>query len=298
MLNSRKCQKNIAWILIALGLFHCTKPYLNKEELSPLPKLPDVPGYTKLPHPEGFDLSDVYAVFHDRKAPKRQTLLDCDKDQRALAERTKSKDEIARGSRELVSNNPELMHWCFYDRILRSQEETHAKDLLLDRQKTVISHYRFLTPIANGFRIEFNDTRYIRWAIHHYQNLSNWLFYRSLTLKPDAMDHLLNGVDNLHALHKKSNPPDIRNQPVLEKYKISEKSALPLEIQNDLKELEAAAADAQTIEVAPLESPVTPTQAPALAQDPAPASKQRAPAELEEIPVEPTKVEGDYFDSE
>jgi hypothetical protein len=291
---SKKRHTSITPIVIALSVYRCSNPSTHTQEMTPFPKLPEVPNYTQLPHPEGFDLTDLQAIFHTHGAPKRESLIHCDNDLRLLLDRTKSRTEAEKGARELVTNGPEQMHWCFYDQIIRSQEDAQTKDLLLDRQKSVVFYFRFLTPIANGFRIEFNDTRYLRWAIHHYQNLSNWLFYRSLVLKPDSVDNLLSGVNNSHALFKKPSILEAGQQTVLGKYKLESETAnmglppLDESMQQELTELEKTVE--KTAEKIAETPPSTPVPTPTPARVPA--------AKLEEIPVESSETQGDYFDSE
>jgi len=190
-------------------------------EVDALPPLPEVPEFTKVIHPNGFDFSDVEAIFLTAGAPARETLIDCDESYNGLVQATQSKLERDRGLREMVQKNPIHYHWCFYSKILDLHAQLKKEQFLADRQKKVVGAFSFLAPLANVFKLEYNDTRYLRWAIYDYQVLSTWIFHRQMVMAPATVDRLLDGMENSRTLYREpSQNPGVSSGSVLEKYNL------------------------------------------------------------------------------
>ena len=202
----------------------------NEETPSPPPpasgdsKNP-IPALVGIPHPAGSDLGDVERLFLEKHAPDRETLKDCDQSFKKLTAATQSKEEIEEGAHELVRTDPVLFHWCFFSKIL-DLEKLLKKDAYLDeRQKTVLETFAFLSPIAQGYRIEFRDSRYLRWAVSHYRKLSETVFFRRVELNPEMTSTLVQAENPFEGWRA----PAAKN-PILEKYKIILKPEAPTRV--------------------------------------------------------------------
>lgn len=172
-----------AWLL---GVGGC-----STTELKPVP-VPTLaaPDYIRVPHPAGFDLVDVRAIFATREAPAPETLKDCSADFLKLKSVVRTADELQRGTRELVKNDPVRFHWCFYGKLLELEASLKATDYLDVRQKSVLSTYEILVPVAKAYLKEYRDSRYLRWAIRHYRNLSQFVFFQKLDQTPQMTAEL------------------------------------------------------------------------------------------------------------
>jgi len=162
-----------AWLL---GIGGC-----STTELKPAPA-PTVaaPDYVRVPHPAGFDLTDVRAIFASREAPAPDTLKECQADFLKLKSVVRTTDELQRGTRELIKNDPVRYHWCFYGKILELEASLKSTDYIDVRQKSVLATYDVLVPIAKAYMKEYRDSRYLRWAIRHYRNLSEFVFFQKV----------------------------------------------------------------------------------------------------------------------
>lgn len=181
----------------------------------PLPEEP--PPLVVVPHPAGFDMGDVRAIFNEKGAPPPESFKDCDADFRKLMSLTQSRVELGQGAREFVQHDPVKYHWCFYTKILELENGLQKDSYLDERQKRVLETYDFLVPIAHGFQAEFHDSRYLRWAIQRYRRLSEWVFFRRVELSPQATVEL-SAIENPFALWRQ---PNDDQKPVLEKYGLS-----------------------------------------------------------------------------
>src|SRR5690606_23515181 len=140
-------------------------------------KIPEVPEYVKVPHPTAFDLTSLRAIFSSPLAPQNVTTAftdKCDLEYRKLLEASNSKEERQKGAIELVSSDPERMHWCFYGKISKLQETLQTDTTWGQRQKEVLKTFMFLSPIANAFLAAYHDSRYLRWATQYYGKISEW----------------------------------------------------------------------------------------------------------------------------
>ncbi len=163
----------LLYFLLILGGCASTK-------VGPLPAMPEPPDYTQVSHPEGLDLADLKALFFKKNVPTLESLDSCDADFKKLTALTQSKEEIQKGTEELVQLNPIHYHWCFYGKFILLEDFFKTQTYLEERQKAVLETFSFLAPVGKAFYIEFHDSRYLRWAIYRYRQLSDFVFYRKL----------------------------------------------------------------------------------------------------------------------
>ena len=183
------------------------------------PILPEGPSYLSVPHPQGYDLSEVGAIFRAAQAPNAESLKECDKDFKELKRVVTAPDEVERGVRELVEADPVHYHWCFYQKIASMVQMVEAKEAgIRDRQKAVLDTYDFLAPVAKAYRIAFSDTRYQRYAVVRYRELSPWVFYRQVEMTPQSTSDLLVGVAQPFGALRA--PAEVPGNTVLERYGI------------------------------------------------------------------------------
>ncbi len=246
-----------------------------------MPILPEVPDYVGMAHPSGMDRADLQAIFLTESAPRPDALLQCDGNFQKLKKASNSFDEVQRGALEMVSADPVKYHWCFYYKMTELDSDLSQTVLLKERQRIAIASYFFLAPIAKAFRQEFNDTRYLRWAMQNFQKMSEWLFYRRLDITPQAKNEWLSGLEGPISL----TPKDFSGQSIMQKYSIKENPvAKPL-----LKSNSAAGnAATEALMKDPVMQPLQTESAPS----------ERAPASTPPSPADSKAFEEDLFAEE
>lgn len=163
--------------------------------LTEVPTLPNIPEYVKIPHPAGYELSDLRALFFSPLAPQgvQGEFADtCDDEFKKLTEVTKSRDDLKLGATELVTNDPERMHWCFYSKLNKLQMVLNSDATWSTRQKKVLETYKFIGPISVAFTDVYHDSRYARWASTYYSKISEWVFFKKVAPSEDATLFMVN----------------------------------------------------------------------------------------------------------
>lgn len=206
--------------LLCGGSFSCTTA-----EVRPLgPPVAVPPEYVSAPHPRGYELGDLRALFLDAKAPKLESVAGCDADFRKLRELTTIDDEIREGTREMVKRFPAQYHWCFYGKLIELENSFKAEGYIDQRQRNILTTYAFLVPLARAFMHVYKDSRYLRWSVQHYRHLSEWNFYRRLELSPETTSELVE-TSNPFGLWKEPAAPEEKS--VLGKYNLGGVSQPP-----------------------------------------------------------------------
>lgn len=215
-----------------LQLEACT----TTELVTPLP--PNPPTYVQVPHPQGAQISDLFAIFTEPGAPVLATYpKTCDSAFKKLKSLTRSKKEFEDGVLELVKRNPVHHHWCFYAKLLELENSLKTETFVDVKQKRLLDTYEYLVPIAKVFESQFHDTRYLRIAVIRYRKASEWVFFRKLDLTPEGTADLVQPT-NPFGLWKDSVP----QYSVLEKYNIIEAAA-----QNPASALESTYKDDEPV---------------------------------------------------
>lgn len=260
-------------------------------ELTPQPiPTAKTPDYVQVPHPAGFTIGDVQALFVGNNALSKEAIQSCDADYRKLREATQSEDELRQGARELVKQDPVKYHWCFYGKIVELEEVLKTGAFIDEKQKKVLDTYSFLVPIARSYMKEFQDSRYTRWAIRHYRHLSQIVFLQKVDQTP-AMTAELVEVNNPFGLWRE--PASKRS--ILEKYHIgsgpeASPSAVPMLIPPmeapQSAAAEPAAGASPAVETAPVaETPPAVEAAPIAETAPAAEAVPAAQPEVERYPA-------------
>ena len=200
----------LGWIL---GFGAC-----STTQVQPLAILPETPPpYIQVPHPAGLDFGDLLAIFAEKGAPSPDAFKDCDSEFTSLRAKTQSREELLQGARELVRRDPVRYHWCFYSKLYDMDLQLKSAVYLDERQKLVLDRYLFLTPVARAFQVEFNDSRYLRWAVSRYRNVSEHVFFRKVELSPQGAADLAGPVNPFGRYRKSADP---QPQGILDKYGI------------------------------------------------------------------------------
>ena len=165
------------------------------------------------------------AIFVEKGAPDPATLAECDQPLRLLREKTSDVSEWLEAARELVRNEPVAMHWCFYGKLYGLEARLKSLSFLDERQNWIIREFQTLTPLARAFQKEYQDTRYLRWAVNRYRSLSEWVFYRKLELSVDGIAAL--GPQALNPWGKVRPPKERIPGSILERYGILQSPAAP-----------------------------------------------------------------------
>ena len=150
--------------------------------------LPEVPEYVKVPHPVGYEMVDLKAMLLSPLAPKGvlgEFADTCDDEYRKLSVTTVSKEDLKRGAEELVTKDPERLHWCFYAKLSRLQDIVTSDATWSVRQRKVLETYNFLSPVANAYVNIYQDSRYLRWASIYYSKISEWVFFKAVSPGPE-----------------------------------------------------------------------------------------------------------------
>jgi hypothetical protein len=269
-----------AWIAGTMYFGACTTAEIAPK--APLPELP--PAYVQVPHPAGYAMSDLRAIFTTPLAPKPADLKDCDADFKKLHAATQSTSELLEGARELVRRDPVKYHWCFYGKVMELEDYLKADSYLDEKQKAVLDTYAILTPMARAFMEEYHDSRYVRWGVRHYRSVSEWVFYRKVEMTPQMTSELVE-ASNPFGLLKDSTP----DSPVLEKYGIAraEPVALPPAAENAAALPPTMPATQPAVPVAGASAPSGAAQAPAADEATAQAAGQPDPAATAAAAVTP-----------
>jgi hypothetical protein len=281
--------------------------------------MPEVPDYVKVPHPVGYEIAEIRALFENPLAPKDGlgSFTDsCDQEFRKLSQATTNKEERRQGAAELITLNAEKMHWCFYGKVERMQNNLRNEPSWGARQKIVLDAYEFLAPLANAFLVIYHDSRYMRWATQYYSNISEWIFFRKVVPGPEnTLALTMSATTDLEAWTTE-NAKNKKKLSVFTRYGIELKQGMdsvPDEVPARRQPAEAVpaldptmAAPAEPAPVAPVvESPVAEAPAPSAVSDPldsplpAPVidttavkpglARQPADQPLAPIPVKPVK---------
>ncbi len=160
-------------------------------KVEPLPPLPEAPSYVQVPHPEGLEYGDLMAIFTEQGAPAPASLKGCEGEFTKLRKATLSKEELLNGARELVKRDPTKYHWCFYGTLMTLETQVKEMAYIDERQKAILDAYVFITPIARAFHLEYQDSRYLRWAVQRYRRFSEYVFYRRLEPTPQTNSELV-----------------------------------------------------------------------------------------------------------
>jgi hypothetical protein len=185
------------------------------------PALPPAPApVLDLPHPQGFGMNELKALFLDPKAPERSQIATCADTFLALSRRTELREEVRAGARELVLEKPVMHHWCFYSKLLELDEGLRKAKLLDERQQLTLQTFSYAIATARAFQLEFRDSRYLRWAIQRYRALSPVVFQRRVELTPEATAELA-VIENPFGIWK----PIPDRQSILQKYGLREEPA-------------------------------------------------------------------------
>jgi len=163
------------------------------------PAIPEVPEYVKVPHPVNFELASLRAIFYSPLAPQDvqgEFSEKCDSEFMKLAEASNSLEERQKAAVELVSGDPERMHWCFYGKVSKLQEVLQGDTTWTQRQKKVFDTFIFISPVANAFLDVYHDSRYLRWATQYYSKISEWVFFRKVTPGPESTMAIVQGAGN------------------------------------------------------------------------------------------------------
>jgi hypothetical protein len=207
----------VARLAVMLILANAGCSTVRQEPIGAMPELP--PEYIHVPHPEGLDRADLVAIFTDLKAPSPEQLKDCDSDWQKLKQATISPKERSQGARELIRQDPVSYHWCFYGKLVQLDEKMKNSVYIDEKQKEVLKTYSFLAPLARAFMEEYNDTRYMRWAVNRYRQLSHYVFYREVDMTPRMTEELASATNPFGAYRPSKDEP----MSVLSKYGIGKK---------------------------------------------------------------------------
>ncbi|OFZ81710.1 MAG: hypothetical protein A2583_12285 [Bdellovibrionales bacterium RIFOXYD1_FULL_53_11] len=187
----------------------------SSSQVNPLPPVPPAPpGYVKVHHPEGLDYGDLLAIFTEPEAPSPDSLKDCDAEYIKLRNLTDSREELLEGAREFIRTDPVKYHWCFYGKLVQLEDGVKNSIYIDEKQKNVLDTYLFLSPMARAYLLEYNDSRYLRWAITRYRRYSEYVFFRKVELTPKVASEVAVSENPLGFLR----PPDESRQGVLVKY--------------------------------------------------------------------------------
>lgn len=139
---------------------------------------PDTETVSKTPHPSSDDLESLHQLFQSPAAPKGALGEFAD----VCDEEFTSKNAVA-----LVKQDGERMHWCFYAKLARLQENLKGDKSWNARQKQVRDAFQFLSPIANAFLQINQDNRYSLWEKRYYSKVSEWVFFKKSNRSPASV---------------------------------------------------------------------------------------------------------------
>jgi hypothetical protein len=129
-------------------------------------------------HPASLDFANLKTYLQSDQAPKA-----------ALGEFADRCDEdfSEKNARELVKQEPERMHWCFYAKISRLHDNLRDDTRWGVRQKMVTDAFKFLSPIAAAFEDVKHDSNYAEWEKAYSKKTSEWVFFKKIKQTPSRM---------------------------------------------------------------------------------------------------------------
>ncbi len=137
------------------------------------------PSYVRVPHPATSQLGDLQNLFLRPEAPSLDdVLLSCDGPFHRMEQVSLSYARRKAALARLVHEDPSLYHWCFYGKLLGLQLDLRDEVYLEERQRKTVETFEFLAPLAREFLTQFQDTRYLRFAMERYRDWSPWIFFR------------------------------------------------------------------------------------------------------------------------
>ena len=142
--------------------------------------------FAAVPRPQSLSTADLHSLFLIKDSPHLQDLQSCDAELFSLRDRTKKKDEVTEGAKELVRLDPIKYHWCFYSKMMQLKDFMITDPPIGQSQDTVVHTYLFLAPIARAFFTEYDDPRYLKEAASEYLKLSTQVFYRNVEVTPSS----------------------------------------------------------------------------------------------------------------
>jgi hypothetical protein len=122
-----------------------------------------------MPHPENYELAALKSLFKHPNAPKA-----------VLGEFADRCDEDfnEKNATQLVQQDAERMHWCFYAKLYRLQESLQGNIRWNIRQKKVKDAFQFLSPVAFAFQQLKQDSHYLAWEKHFSTQTNEWVFFK------------------------------------------------------------------------------------------------------------------------
>lgn len=157
--------------------------------------LPEVPPQASLPHPQGYQFQDLEALFVSSQAPQPATLVECAADFDAAYTQAQSPAVLRKTVEDLVEKDGVKYHWCFYAKLIEAERSLQSDQFIDEKQKIILKNFGFLVPVARAFLARSQDSRYLRWAVRRYRQVSQNLFHRRLELTPQATSELVEASD-------------------------------------------------------------------------------------------------------
>ena len=174
-------------------MFNSTEPEQGVDDPLPLVAIP-VPKALQLEHPEDFSISRLEELFGKKSTPlwTKETLGKCVRPITELQSKVHSYAELENGFRELVRTDPVLFHWCFYGTLLDLEKALSEESFILEKQSMVLRAFKVLAPISKAFLNETSDSRYYRYSIRRYQELTERVFFRKVEVLSEVTEKLVN----------------------------------------------------------------------------------------------------------
>lgn len=215
------------WVLLFLvGASSCsTMTFEPAERLPPEKETPSEKIVSSeainLQHPEDASLSALENLFAKKSVPNwsKETNEKCEEPILTLKDKSRSLEEFHQGVKELIHQNPSLFHWCFYGKILELEKQLNAEVFILEKQNLFINTFKFLAPLSKAFLSETLDSRYYRYSIARYQQLSERLFFKKVEVQPEVTERLI----QVHQSESSNRAPanlDASQESVLKKHQI------------------------------------------------------------------------------
>lgn len=165
-----------------------------------LAEMPAPPEYIEVVHPASLDIADIRGALRANKAPTAEELAGCLQPLLEVQSLTTGKNEVQQAAVELIHKDAPYYHYCFYSSITSITDTVRDSAILWSKKKSMLlQNFAVLVPLARAFKLEFQDTRYLRVSIRHYKQLSAWVFFRDLELTPEMTAELVDVQTNAFA---------------------------------------------------------------------------------------------------
>jgi hypothetical protein len=131
-----------------------------------------------LTHPQDLEINSIKNLIAGDQVPRGilgEFADTCDEEFRKSISKISNDEQRREQAIQLVKKNRQQMHWCFYAKLYRLDEELSKDGTWAARQNVALDAYIFLSPVASAFTQVYQDAFYKKWATTYYSKMNDWV---------------------------------------------------------------------------------------------------------------------------